>query len=258
MFVDTHCHLTKRFFEDPEPVVDRALAANVQKMVCVGTSPQDCAEVVKIASRFPSVFAAIGIHPQQTDSDDHSSIDTQIEKLTKLIKDPKVVAVGECGLDYSPAPPGEKDRPKNDQMEFFKKQIVLATANNLPLIVHTRKAFEDTVAVIKEFSKARGVFHCYYAGKDGIKDVLDLDFFFGFDGNLTYDPGLQNVVKMIPLEKILLETDSPYLAPVPLRGSQNEPKNVIIVAAKLAELKGVSLEEIEKVTSANASFLFGI
>ena len=169
-----------------------------------------------------------------------------------------IVAIGECGLDYSPAPPNEKDRSKKEQMFLFKKQIELALKAKLPINVHSRKASSDTLKILNKYAKRglRGVWHCYSGGKKRISQVDKSAFYFGVDGNLTYDVGLQNVFKQIPIEKILLETDCPFLAPEPHRGSHNEPAHIKIIAEYLAKIKGVSFEEIAKITTETAHKLF--
>ena len=260
MLVDTHAHLNfPDYQEDIDQVIKNSCAAGVTKIICASSNVADSEKAVEIARRFPgTVFAACGIHPQQTDPENTDSVDEQIEKLEKLAENKEVVAIGECGLDFSPAPPGEKDRSKEEQILLFKKQIELSLKLDLPLIIHTRKAFEDTLAVLSAYRHLRGVLHCYSNGKKGIQKVEELGFYFGLDGNLSYDAGLQSVASLIPLEKIILETDSPFLAPEPLRGSRNEPANVKITASRLAEVKNVSLAELAEKTSANAANLFGI
>ena len=260
MLVDTHCHLNfSAFQKDLGQVVDRAVENGVAKIICVSSNFADAKKAIQIAKAHPGVvYAAVGIHPQQTDPKNPDSPTTQIKKLTEIAKQKQVIAIGECGLDYSPAPPNEKDRPKKEQLFLFKKQIKLAQKLNLPLIIHTRKAFADTIEVLKQYQNISGVFHCYSAGKKDIAKVNKLNFYFGVDGNLTYDEGLQNVFKEIPLEKILLETDAPFLSPDPFRGQRNEPKNVKIIAKCLAQLKNVSFEKICRITIQNAQKLFQI
>jgi TatD DNase family protein len=166
-------------------------------------------------------------------------------------------------LDFSPAPPTEKDRRKKEQIFLFKKQIEIACQLNLPLIIHSRQARQEVVEMLVYDTRVlnsplRGVFHCYSGGKNDIKKVEEIGFYFGVDGNLTYDLGLQNVGKLIPLEKILLETDCPFLSPQPYRGLRNEPKNVKLIAEFLAKLKEVSFEKIAQITTQNTKVLFKI
>ncbi len=260
MLIDTHAHLNSPVFqEDLDEVIKKAQDVGVEKIICASSSVGNSEKAIEIAKKYPGIIlAGCGIHPQQTDPENPDSIETQIKKLENLLDNKEVVAIGECGLDYSPAPPGEKDRLKEDQLLLFKKQIELAQKFNLPLIIHAREAVDETIEVLAGYKNIRGVFHCYYGGKKRIQKVLDLGFFFGFDGNLTYDPGLQNVAALIDIGKIILETDSPDLAPEPNRGSRNVPANVKMVAQCLAKLKNISLEEISKVTSDNANKLFNL
>jgi len=269
MLVDTHAHLNfKDYKDDLDQVVKRSVKGGVKKIICVSSNLEESEKSIEIAQKYPKiVFPAIGIHPQQTDPEIELSPEEQIKKLIQLASNKGVVAIGECGLDYSPAPPAEKDRTKEEQVFLFKKQIELALKLKLPLFIHTCEAFSDTLQIIKQTAEHQslitdhqltGVFHCYSAGKKGINKVQELGFLFGVDGNLTYDEGLQNVFTKIPLEKILLETDCPFLSPEPHRGLRNEPKNVKIIAECLARIKGVSFEEISKITTQNAKNLFKI
>jgi len=254
MLIDTHAHLNFPDYEkDLDEVVTRAIKAGVKKIICVSSNLADSQKAVAIAKKYPGiVFAAVGIHPQQTDPENKNPLEKQIEKLAKLAKEKEVVAIGECGFDFSPAPPPEKDRTQAQQQFLFENQIKIAKELGLPLLIHSRKAFGQTVESLKKFKDLKGVFHCYAGGKKGIPKVLELGFYFGIDGNLTYDEGLQNVFRQIPLEKIFLETDCPFLAPIPFRGQRNEPAFIKIIAKKLAEIKNVSFEKVAKITTKNA------
>lgn len=262
MLVDTHCHLNfPDYQKDLDQIVRRSIKNDVSKIVCVSSNVADAKKAVQIAKAHPGVvYAAVGIHPQQTDPKNPDSAAVQIKKLAEIAKQKEVVAIGECGLDYSPAPPNEKDRTKKEQSFLFQKQIELAQKLSLPLTIHCRKAFSNTLYVLNQQAgpKLKGVFHCYSAGKKGIEKVNQLGFYFGVDGNLTYDDGLQNVFRQIPLEKILLETDAPFLSPEPLRNQRNEPKNIKIIAECLAKIKNVSFEKICQITTKNAKKLLQI
>ncbi len=263
MLVDTHAHLNFRDYEkDLERVIAKAGKAGVAKIICVSSNIADSEKAVAIAREYPgTVFAAVGIHPQKTDPENADTPENQIGLLEKLAGNKSVVAIGECGLDFSPAPPGETDRPRQEQESLFRGQIEIARKYSLPLIIHTRKAFAETMKILGQNITGLpngGVVHCYSAGKKGIAAVLNVGLYFGLDGNLTYDPGLQSVAKLIPAEKLLLETDSPFLTPEPYRGSRNEPANVKITADKLAEIKNQSFTEISKITTNNAAALFGL
>ena len=263
--IDTHAHLNfTEYQKDLDKIVQRAKKSKVKKIICVSSNLAESRQAIKIAQKYPGlVYAAVGIHPQQTDPENTEPVKKQLKALEKLAKDELVVAIGECGLDFSPAPPGEKDRNLEDQINLFEGQIRIAQELKLPLIIHSREAFDKTRDILSQYinaskQKLRGVFHCYSAGKKKIKDVLSLDFYFGVDGNLTYDIGLQNVFSQIPLEKTLLETDSPFLTPVPKRGKRNEPSLLPYIAKKLSEIKETTLDAVESITDQNAERLFGI
>lgn len=266
MIIDTHAHLNFPDFEnDLDKVVENSLKNGVTKIICVSSNIADSEKSLEIAEKYPKiVFPAVGIHPQQTDPENKDSLGSQLDQLDKLAQLSIVVAIGECGLDYAPAPPPEKDRSKEEQLTLFRGQVKIALKHNLPLIIHSRKSFDDAIQILKStidnsqlaISNLKGVIHCYTGGKKGIKKVEEIGFLFGIDGNLTYDTGLQNVVEEIPLEKILLETDAPWLAPLPHRGLRNEPANVKIIAEFLARLKDVSFNRVAQVTTKNAETLF--
>ncbi|MFC1727408.1 TatD family hydrolase [Patescibacteria group bacterium] len=328
MLIDTHAHLNfKDFQKDLDKIVQRSVEAGVKKIICVSSNLEDSKKSIQTAKKYPStVFAAVGIHPHNTSSNHYdtsmyrSEIKRQIKLLQKFAQKKEVVAIGECGLDYSPAPParlpaspsrgeparqGEKDRSKEEQLFLFKEQIKLAIQLDKPILVHSRKAFGDTVEILKKyFSRAasedkapprgkafahprgessakttpevckgtlpadrqvspvwgnlKGIFHCYAGGKKGIEKVNQLGFYFGVDGNLTYDEGLQNVFSQIPLEKTLLETDCPYLAPEPFRSQRSEPAHIKIIANCLAKIKKIPFNKVEQTTTQNAGKLFGI
>lgn len=244
MLIDSHCHLTKQFLDDPAETIQRAKDDGVEKMICVGTHLEDSKEAIQIAQDFDGVYASVGIHPEETYQD--------WDAFEKLIGRPKVVAIGETGLDYKVGLPGQKD--------IFKKQISLARKHDKPMIIHIRDAQEDLMEM--DLKNCRGVFHCFSGDAKYLDYVLNSlpDFFISFAGNVTFKNAkeLQELAMAVPLERMLTETDSPFLSPEPLRGSQNEPKNVKIVAQFLANLKGVSFDKLEKITSSNATKLFNL
>jgi len=259
MFIDTHAHLNfPDYKKGLDEVIKRSVKNGVEKIICVSSSLKDSIKAIEIAQKYPNVvYAAVSIHPHQTDFQEKLSLEKQIKELNKLAKKKGVIAIGECGLDFSLAPPMEKDRSEKEQIFLFRKQIEIALALNLPLLIHARKALPQVLEILHSFkNKPRGVFHCYSGGKNNIKKVEKLGFSFGLDGNLTYDVGLQNVVRKIPLEEILLETDSPFLSPEPYRGLRNEPKNVKIIAEFLAQLKGLPLKQVIKTIAKNTHATF--
>jgi len=262
MLIDTHAHLNfPDFDKDLDKVIKDALKAEVEKIICVSSNIEDSKKAIEIAKKYPKVVsAAIGIHPHQTDPRNQNSVKVQVEELEELANNPEVIGIGECGLDFSPAPPEEKDRPKEEQIFLFESQIKLAKKLKLPLSVHCRKATKETLEVLnKHFKSSKnssGVWHCYSAGKSEIQKIIDLGFYFGIDGNITYDLGLQNVIKNIPIERIVLETDCPFLSPIPYRGLRNTPANVRISAEFIAQMMGYSYNDLAVITTKNAEKLF--
>jgi TatD DNase family protein len=257
--IDTHAHLNFPDFEkDYDQVIKRAMAAGVKKIICASSSIDSSIKAIKIAKDYPEVvYASIGIHPQQTDPKNNDSIETQLVQLDKLANNKGVVAIGECGLDYSSTPPPEHNRTKAEQKQLFVGQIEIAIKYQLPLIIHSREAFIETVEILSQY-KSRGVWHCYTGGKKGIAKVQALGYYFGLDGNLTYDEGLQNVARLIPIEKILLETDAPWLTPLPYRGSRNESAYLVQIANCLADLKQIPKNKLIEVLRTNSDGLFKI
>ncbi|MBN1263750.1 MAG: TatD family hydrolase [Candidatus Pacebacteria bacterium] len=261
MLIDTHAHLNfPQYVTDTDRVIKRSIRNGVGKIVCVGSNLADSRKAIDLAQEYPeTIYAAAGIHPHDTASNsDLLSSNRQIKQLKLLAQNKHIIAIGECGLDYSSPPPGEKERSVSEQRKLFQSQIEIAQELNLPLLVHTRKAFAETMDTLEKAcqkKKITGVIHFYSAGKKGIKRVLNLGFFFGLDGNLTYEQGLQIVASQIPLEKIILETDCPWLTPEPFRGQRNEPKNIKFIAEALAKIKKVSFEKIAFQTTQNAGRL---
>jgi TatD DNase family protein len=204
----------------------------------------------------------VGIHPQKTDPDNKADIEGQIRLLDQLVANSRelVVAIGECGLDFTPAPPEEEDRTKEEQERLFRGQIEIARKYNLPLIIHARKAVDEVIKILEEYENLSGVFHCWAGGKKRVEKVLGLgkNWYFGIDGNITYEVGLNEVVAKIPDDRLVLETDSPFLTPVPHRGKINRPEYVKFVYEKVAEIWQLSFDETERMVDKNANDLFKI
>ncbi len=244
MLIDTHCHLTKQFLDDPTETIKHARENGIEKLICVGTNLEDSKEAIQIAHDFENVYASVGIHPEENCDN--------WDEFEKLISETKVVAIGETGLDYKVGSPNQK--------EIFKKQIFFAEKYNKSLIIHIRDAQEELMRILDTARMTRGVFHCFSGNPDYLKYVLNLGFYVSFAGNVTFKKAqeLHELAKLVPLDRLLVETDSPFLSPEPLRGKQNTPTNVKIVAQYLANLKSVPFEELEKVTSNNATTLFNL
>ncbi len=263
--VDSHCHLNfHKFADDVDEVVQRATESGVSKIVNVGTQISSSREAIMLAEKFDSCFAVVGIHPHHADKVDND----WVKDLESLISNEKVIAVGECGLDYFSYQSNGIVDPKV-QKKVFETQIEIAYRSKLPLVIHNRHAGKEIIEILSYYKSSLlnlpGMFHCMSGDLDLLHQVLDLGFYVGFDGNITYPklaPGetvhLQDLVRAAPLDKILIETDSPYLTPIPHRGKRNEPKNAIIIGEFIASLKGVSLEEVDFVTTKNFSTVFSI
>ena len=258
MLIDTHAHLNfKAFKKDIEEVIRRALDEGVEKIINVGANLSSSQKAVEIAQKYGECFVSVGVHPHHAESD--QEIEAQLETLAK---NPKVVAVGETGLDYHSYKNGGIANPQK-QKEIFTTQLKLAQRLNLPVIFHCRDAHIDILQIIKASaenlqSSLRGVFHCFSGDEQFLKSVLQMGFYVGFDGNITYKNAydLRELVRACPLEKLLLETDCPYLTPEPFRGLRNEPKNVKIIARAVAEIKELPFQIIEKQTTQNTHDLF--
>lgn len=250
-FVETHTHLDliKR---NAQEVVKDAAEKKVTKMVTIGIDLESSKIALEFASRFEGVYAAIGFHPNESKLIDVLGW----EELEKLAHNKKVVAIGETGLDYY-----RRRSTIRQQMEAFKKHLSLARKLDLPVIVHDREAHRDIMKILKEGAQGLKVLvHCFSGDMDMAQKCIEEGYCIGIGGVVTFKntKTLQQIAKEIPLKKILLETDSPFLAPHPFRGKPNEPKYIPLIAEKIAEIKGISLEEVAEVTSCNAQEFFGI
>lgn len=270
MFIDTHCHLNFQAFDkDLSDIVRHAKESGVGQIVIPGAHLDSSQKAIEVAAQFLNCFAAIGIHPHHAKDADVVVNDDLKNKLTTLIKQPKVVAVGEIGMDYfvyqkSKYPETElSPELKDKQRALFELQLTLAHEHNLPVIFHCRQAYGDIWTIIDEFItktkwQARGVFHCFGGGKKDLHRALDRGFYISIDGNITYNPNLQFVAAEVPIEKLLLETDAPYLTPVPHRQERNEPKYIPLIAENIAKVKDISVDEIADRTTHNAQLLFNL
>lgn len=257
MWIDTHCHLTfEKFGEDREKVVARAREAQVSPLILIGAGNglEGNLQTLEFAKGFDNLYCCIGIHPHDSGKMKQGDID----QLRKWGRDSKVVGIGEAGLDYH-----YDFAPKESQRRCFEEQIELAEELNLPLMIHTREAWSDTVRALKKVGipKRKGIFHCFGETLQEAYEAIELGFLISIPGIVTFKKKaevLQEVVRVIDLNHILIETDAPYLAPVPYRGKRNEPAFVVEVGKKIAEIKGLSVEEVAKKTTANAKRIFGI
>ena len=255
MIFDTHCHLnSEELYERLEEVLENAKRVGVDKFLVVGWNKESSFKAVEIAHRYEGIYAAIGFHP--TDIDDVS--DEDYNETMALVNDPKVVAIGEIGLDYH----WVKDPIQREkQKEWFIKQINFANEHKKPISIHNREAFEDCLKILKEHRPMfSGVMHCYSGSVELLKDVLDLGLYIGLDGPLTFTNAKtpKEVCEEVPLNRLLVETDSPYLSPHPLRGTVNEPKNIALVIDEITRIKGLSKKHILDVIYQNSCELFKV
>ena len=253
MLFDTHAHLDDRaFHEDRENLIAGLPEKGVGLVMNPGCSLESSRNAVKLANQFDHVYAAVGSHPDVASEVN----DTVLEEYRKLCKEnPKVKAIGEIGIDYH-----YEDIPREIQLRAFRMQMELAQELQLPVIVHEREAHEDGMAVVKEFPQVRGVFHCYSGSAEMARQLVDLGWYIGFTGVLTFKNARKAVetAASIPLERIVLETDCPYMAPEPFRGKRNDPGYIYRMAEKLAEIRGLSVEEIQAITTENGKRLYRI
>ncbi|HEU4409745.1 MAG TPA: TatD family hydrolase [Polyangiaceae bacterium] len=253
--IDTHCHLDPAYLpEGPDAVLDRAMRVGVRGFVVVGVgaTPEAARAAVALARARPYVVASVGIHPHDASSADEA----HAGEIERLAGDPRVATVGEVGLDY------HYDRsPRATQREVFRRFIALARAQQKPLVIHTRSAPDDTLALLREGSAAEvgGVIHCFSEDRAFARAALDLGFDLSFSGIVTFKNAraVQDVAAWAPADRILVETDSPYLAPLPLRGKRCEPAFVVHTLAKVAELRGLSPADVARLTTENALRRFG-
>ena len=253
MYIDTHCHLSVEDYEDIDVVIKENLEAGVNKIIVSGCEEKTIYEAIELSKKYDCVFITIGYHPDQVDN----VTDEMLDKLKELLKLPKVVGVGEIGLDYY-----WNKNNKKLQKQVFIKQIELANKLNLPIVIHTREAVMDTLGILKNTKPATkpGVFHCCPLNIELVREALKLGFYISFAGPVTFknSKNAKEIVELVPLDKMLIETDSPYLAPEPVRGTRNDSRNVKYIAEKIAEFKGVKVEEIAKNTYENAKKVFDI
>tara|TARA_B110000037_G_scaffold77466_1_gene92603 strand:- start:2200 stop:2973 length:774 start_codon:yes stop_codon:yes gene_type:complete len=251
MYVDSHCHIN---FPELNQKIDQVLANmednKISHALCVSVTLDKINEILGLTKKYSNIFASVGVHPDYEDIQE-----PDIDILFNYSKNEKIVAIGETGLDYF--------RLTGDlswQRDRFRTHIRAAIKSHLPLIIHTRNAQDDTINIMKEESarSARGVMHCFTESYEMAKKAIDLGFYISFSGIITFKnaESLRDTVKKIPIENILIETDSPYLAPVPNRGKLNEPANVAFVAEKIAELKDISIEKVAEITTNNFFTLF--
>jgi TatD DNase family protein len=245
--IDSHCHLDdKRFADDLDAVLDRAAAAGIDRILTIGTGdgPPEIDRAVRLAERYPQVYASIGVHPH-----DAAKVTPQTyDDLRALASHAKVIAFGEIGLDYH-----YDFSPRETQLEVFTAQLKLARDVKLPITIHTREAWDDTMAILREHWSGPGIMHCFTGDPGQAREALALGFHLSYGGVVTFKTAenVRESARITPDERLLIETDAPYLAPIPHRGKRNEPAMMIETARKLAEVRGTTSEAIATLTAAN-------
>ena len=249
MFIDTHTHLSLEDYDDIDLVIKENRDNNISKIIISGCTRDSIIESLKYIDKYDDVFATIGYHPSEVDDCN----DDDLILLDEQLKHKKVVGVGEIGLDYHY---GKEDRDK--QIELFEKQLKIAEINNLPVVIHSRDATEDTINILKKYN-VRGVMHCFSGSLETAKIYTSMGFLLGIGGVVTFkNSNLFKVVEEVGIENIVLETDSPYLTPEPFRGKKNSSKYIPYIAKRIAEILNISVEEVGKITSNNASSMFDL
>lgn len=251
MLVDSHCHLNfPEFANDLPEVIQRAHNIGIETMLTINTRLSETLDLQKIAETYDNIFCTVGVHPHDAAEYVNPSLKQQI---IDLAQHPKVVGIGETGLDYF-----YNKSPKYSQIDSFEQHLSASIDLGLPVIIHTRDADEDTVMCLKKFPLAKGVFHCFSGSQDLARQALHLGYYISFSGILTFKNAedLREIAKFVPLDRVLVETDAPFLAPIPHRGKRNEPAFTTHTAELLAELKEISLPQVAAVTTNNFFHLF--
>ena len=252
MYFDTHAHYdSSKFSEDRDEVLRSVLDAGVSLVIDPGDTVARSGNAVRLAQQYDHVYAAVGVHPEEYET----WTDTAIDALRALAKEPKVVAIGEIGLDYY----WDKEHVEL-QKTMLRAQIALALELDLPVIIHDRDAHGDCLSIVSEYPELRGVFHCFSGSSEMAKELLKRGWYLGFDGPITYKNAVRalEVIRICPHDRMLLETDSPYLSPVPNRGKRNDSRNLPYIAAVIARETGMTTEEVAALTMKNGKRLFRI
>ena len=248
MLIDTHAHISYKDYSDRiDEVIQAAEDNGVEKIISIGVDLPSSEECLKLAEKYPSVFATCGIHPHEAGK----APKRYLYELEAFIQHPKMVAVGEIGLDYH-----YDFSDRKIQRRVYHEQLEMAKSLDFPAVVHCRESDDDILEGIQNSGLNRGVIHCFASNVEFAQNILETGFHISFTGMITFIKELEDVVKEIPLDRMMVETDSPYLSPKPFRGKQNQPKNVLHVAEKVAELKEISLEEVAESTTETAHNLF--
>ena len=249
MFTDTHSHIFNEYYDDIDKVIKEAHEVGVEKVIVSSTNYVNSKEIIELGKKYEEVFISLGVHPE----DVLEGFDKVEKLLEENLDNKKLIAVGEIGLDYY-----YSKENKEKQIILFEKQLEFAEKHNLPVIVHSREATLDTITSLKKYN-VRGVIHCFSGSIETAKEYIKMGFYIGVGGVVTFkNTNLKDVIKEIPVERILLETDSPYLSPEPYRGKQNSPKNISVIANYISNLKCIEINNFSKCVEKNVNDLYGI
>jgi len=254
MLIDSHAHLDmKQFDSDRDQVIDRALSAGVQHIISVGIDIKSSRNALHLTTHYPSIFATIGIHPHNADNTNNNDL----EQIALIAQHDKIIAIGEIGLDFF-----RNRSARQKQIEVFTQQLAIAMSIDFPVVIHDREAHTETLKILSSFKRngLHGMIHCFSGDYKLAKTFIDMGYYISISGTVTYNNArqTQDVARKIPLNRLLLETDAPFLAPTPYRGKRNEPSYLIHTAQKIAKLRGISFEEISYQTSKNVCQLFNL
>lgn len=248
MFTDTHCHISQKDYSDIDLIIKTSENNRINKMINNGTDMKSNKEVLDLSKKYKNLYAALGFHPDSISEFKKEYLQFIEEHINEL------VAIGEIGLDYH-----YDNFDKNNQIKLFKMQLEIAKKYNKPVIVHSRDATEDTIKILKEYPTVKGSIHCFSGSLETAKIYIKMGYKLGLGGVVTFkNSKFKECLKEIPLEFILLETDSPYLSPEPIRGTKNEPQNIRYIAKFIAECKGISIEKLAEITEKNVKSIFDI
>ena len=246
--IDTHCHLyDQKLYNDLEQIILNAKESNISKMICIGDNLNTSEKSIQISEKYSNIYASVGIHPHEA----KNAPSEYLKQISQKINHKKVVAIGEIGLDYH-----YNFSDPNTQKNIFLGQLKLAKKLDLPTIVHCRDAYEDLYNLILQSKNNKGVIHCFSGDLEFAQKIIELGYYISFTGMITFVKELEYIIEKIDLKHMMVETDSPYLAPVPYRGKINQPAYVNKVAEKIADIKNITIEEVDTITSNNASLLF--
>ena len=252
MYFDTHAHYDdKAFDEDRDELLPRLNAGGVELIIDPGCDLKSIRTAIELAEKYPFVYAAVGIHPEEIEGFSPDDL----EEIRRLAAHPKCVAIGEIGLDYY-----WDSSHKQEQQEVFRAQLEMAKELCKPVVIHDREAHGDCMEIVRQYPGISGVFHCFSGSAEMAKELIKLGWYLGFDGPVTYKNARKTieVLELCPLERLLIETDSPYLSPVPMRGKRNDSGNLKYIAEKIGEIKGISPEEAARISMENGKRLFSI